>query len=145
MTSMLFRWFVLTIAVWAAASIIPGVAYDRPQDLLIAALVLGVLNALVRPMLRLISLPFIILTLGLFLLVINALLLGLTARLVHGFHVAGFWPAVGGSVVISLISMLLGYSNRPRRVVRNAPPPFHAAPPPPRQGPPPGKGPIIDV
>ena len=145
MTSMLFRWFVLTIAVWAATAIIPGVRYDRTQDLLIAALVLGVLNALVRPLLRLISLPFIILTLGLFLLVINALLLGLTSHLVHGFHVDGFWPAVGGSLVISVISMLLGYSNRPRRVIRYAPPPpFHSAPPP-RQGPPPGKGPIIDV
>jgi len=138
---MLARWFVLTISVWVATVIVPGVSYQRWQDLLIAALVLGVLNALVKPVLQLISLPFILLTLGLFLLVINALLLGLTAHLVDGFRVAGFWPAVGGSVVISLVSMFLGHSNRPqRKATMQAPPPPAA-----RQGPPPGKGPIIDV
>ena len=116
------------------------------QDLLIAALVLGVLNAFVKPLLRLISLPFIILTLGFFLLVINALLLWLTSKLVHGFHVDGFWPAVWASLVVSLVSMFLGYSNRrqprPRVVFNRSPPPPAASP---RQGPPPGKGPIIDV
>jgi putative membrane protein len=142
MFAMLFRWFVLMIAVWAATAIVPGVAYTGWQDLLIASLVLAILNVFVRPLLRLISLPFIILTLGLFLLVINALLLELTAWLVPGFRVDGFWPAMGGSLVISLVSVLLGYPNRPRHVVVNPPPP---GPPPPRQGPPPGKGPIIDV
>jgi putative membrane protein len=143
----LFRWFILTIAVWAATQIVPGVSYERPPDLLIAALVLGILNAFVRPLLRLISLPFIILTFGFFLLVINALLLWLTSKLVHGFHVAGFWPAAWASLVVSLVSFFLGYS-RPRqtraRIIFN-----HAPPPPPtprrRKGPPPGKGPIIDV
>ncbi|MEI8241784.1 MAG: phage holin family protein [bacterium] len=143
----LFRWFILTIAVWVATAIVPGVSYERPPDLLIAALVLGVLNAFVRPLLRLISLPFIILTFGFFLLVINALLLWLTSNLVHGFHVAGFWPAAWASLVVSLVSVFLGYS-RPRqtraRII------FNRAPPPPptlrrRKGPPPGKGPIIDV
>ena len=118
------------------------------QDLLIAALVLGVLNALVKPILRLISLPFIILTFGLFLVVINALLLWLTSRLVSGFHVHGFRHAVGASLVVSLVSMLLGYSGRRRarsqpRIIINHPPP--PSPPPALRGPPPGKGPIIDV
>ena len=98
----IFRWFILTIAVWVATRLVPGVDFDRPQDLLFAALVLGILNAFVKPLLRLISLPFIILTFGIFLLVINALLLGLTAWLVPGFHVAGFWPAVWASLVVSL-------------------------------------------
>ena len=142
----LFRWFVLTIAVWVATRIVNGVSFDRTQDLLVAALVLGVLNAFVKPVLRLISLPFIILTFGFFLLVINALLLWLTAKLVPGFHVAGFWPATWASLVVSLVSVCLGYSKRrsprPRVVFNQQPPP---PPPPTPQGPPPGKGPIIDV
>lgn len=143
----LFRWFILTIAIWAATQIVTGVHFEKLQDLLIAALVLGVLNAFVKPLLRLISLPFIILTFGFFLLVINALLLKLTAKLVPGFHVDGFWPAVWASLVVSLVSFFLGFSNRRRRsrprIIINQPPPFD--PPPSPQGPPPGKGPIIDV
>ena len=143
-----FRWLALTIAVWVATAIVPGITYERTQDLLIAALVLSILNAFVKPLLRVISLPFIIVTFGFFLLVINALLLVLTSRLVPGFHVKWFWPAVLGSLVVSLVSIFLGYSDRrssrPRIVVD--PPPSN--PPPsstPRHGPPPGKGPIIDV
>ena len=142
MIGMMVRWFVLTISVWAATAIVPGLSYTRWQDLLLAALVLGILNSLVKAVRQLISLPFILLSLGFFLLAINALLLGLTAYLVRGFHVAGFWSAVAGSVVISLVSMLLGTSNRkPRSRVHMSPPP----PPAGRQGPPPGRGPIIDV
>ena len=145
--NLLFRWFVLTISVWAATEIVPGVECRCWQDLLLAALVLGVLNALVKPLLQLIALPFIILTLGLFLLVINALLLGLTHRLVPGFHVAGFWPAVGGSLVISLVTLFLGTPGKPRRrVIFQQPPPYsrpHQSSR--RNTPPPGKGPIIDV
>ena len=143
----LFRWFILTIAIWAATRIESGVHFDKLQDLLVASLVLGVLNVFVKPLLRLISLPFIILSFGFFLLVINGLLLVLTSKLVHGFHVDGFWPAVWASLVISLVSFLLGFSNRRRRprprIIINQPPPFD--PPPSPQGPPPGKGPIIDV
>lgn len=138
----LFRWVVLTVAVWIAASIVRGIDYDDWRSLLIAALVLGILNTSVRPILRLISLPFIILSFGLFLLVINALLLKVTAWLVPGFHVSGFWSAVGGSVVISITSMFLGYSGPRRPVTLKGPRP------PPDSGPgaaPPGKGPIIDV
>jgi putative membrane protein len=142
----IFRWFILTIAVWVATRIVPGVTFDRTADLLFAALVLGVLNALVKPLLRLISLPVILLTLGFFLVVINAGLLWMTSKLVPGFHVAGFWPAVWASLVISLVSFLLGYSRdrrrRPRIVIQRPPRPDA-----PRRskGPPPGKGPIIDV
>jgi len=149
--NLFFRWFVLTIAVWVATLMVPHVSYDHFSDLLIAALVLGVLNALVRPLLQLISLPFIILSLGLFLLVINALLLGLTSTLVPGFHVDGTWAAVGGSVVISIVSLFLGYPRdshpqsprfsrwRSSRATPADTPPLR------RKGPPPGKGPIIDV
>jgi putative membrane protein len=142
MKGILFRWMVLSIAVWVAAAIVPGVAYSRAQDVLVAALVLGILNACVKPVLQLVSIPFILVTLGLFLVVINALLLRLTAWLVPGFTVAGFWPAAGGSLVISLVGVFLGYSPRPRQAV------YHVPRPPSRRqrgGPPPGKGPIIDV
>ena len=137
----LLRWVVLTVAVWAAAGIVPGVSYADPQSLLIAALVLGLLNVFVKPLLQLLSLPFIVASFGFFLLVINALLLKLTAWLVPGFHVAGFWPAVGGSLVISLMSFLLGYPRHRRKIVVDRDDPFAA----PQRCPPPGKGPIIDV
>jgi len=140
---MIFRWMILAIAVWLAATIVPGVAYDLPQDVLIAALVLGILNAFVKPLLQLVAIPFIVVTLGLFLVAINALLLGLTSWLVPGFHVAGFWPAAGGSLVISLVGVFLGYSPRARRPSPSPPRPPRAGFS--RSGPPPGKGPIIDV
>jgi putative membrane protein len=149
-----FRWFILTIAVWVATVIRTGVTYDAPKDLLIAALVLSILNALFKPLLRLVSLPLIILSLGFFLLVINALLLRLTSALVPGFHVPGFWPAVWASLVISIVSFCLGYSRtrQPPRPPRPRPRGgwFRRSRAEPRnvtaqRGPPPGKGPIIDV
>ena len=137
-------WFVLTISVWIAAAIVPGIGYDDWKSLIIATLILGVLNAFVKPILQILSIPFIVLTLGLFLVVINALLLKLTAWLAPGFHVAGFWPAVGGSLVISVISMFFGRPGRPRRrvVINSQAPPFQDPNPP---GPPPGNGRVIDV
>jgi putative membrane protein len=134
------RWLMLAVAAWIAAAIVPGISYDNWQSLLIAALVLGILNAFVRPVLGLLSLPLIILTMGLFLPVLNALLLMLTAWLVPGFHVRGFWSAVGGSLVISLVSFFLGYSGQRRRIVV-APTAVHTD----QRRPPPGRGPIIDV
>lgn len=138
MTHGLIRWMVLTLAVWVAAHVVPGIGYDKTSSLLIAGLVLGILNSFVKPLLSLLSLPLIILTLGLFLPVINALMLALVSWMVPGFHVGGFWPAVGGSIVISLIGLFIGYPGARRRVVVSRTEPF-------RSGPPPGNGPIIDV
>ena len=138
MFAAIIRWFILTLAVWVSAHIIPGIQYDIWQNLLIAALVLGILNVFVKPILMLISMPFIVVTLGFFLILINALLLKLTAWLVPGFHVASFWSALGGGLVISIVSFFIG---RPR-------PSYQVPPPPPDTGPhnpPPGKGPIIDL
>ncbi len=103
---MLFRWLVLTVAVWAAVEIVPGITYDTWPTLVVTALVLGILNALVKPVLTLVSIPFIVLTLGLFLLVINAAILKMAAGLVAGFAVDSWTAAFLGSVVISLVSML---------------------------------------
>ena len=135
----LVRWLFLTVAVWVAAHVVPGIAYDDRSSLLIAALVLGVLNSFVKPVLSLLSLPLIVLTLGLFLPVINALMLALVAWLVPGFHVESFWSAVGGSIVISVVGLFVGYPGSRRRVV------VATGPSPVSRGPPPGKGPIIDV
>ena len=145
MNLFLFRWLIQMIAVWAATAIVPGVDYDDWQSLLIAALVLGILNSLVKPILKIISIPFIIMTLGLFLIVINAILLRMTAWLVTGFHVSGFWPAIGASLVISIVSMFLGYNRTARRSTRRVVTDDFEPPFPPRNGPPPGNGPIIDV
>ncbi len=137
------RWAVLSVAVWVAASIVPGIAYDDWQSLLVAALVLGVLNAAVKPVLQFISLPLIVLTLGLFLLVVNAVMLRLTSWLVTGFYVEGFWPAVGGSVVISVVSMVFGYDRRAG--ISRVDTLYVDRPGPRTRGPPPGRGDVIDV
>jgi len=137
------RWFVLTLAVWVAASVVPGIDYHGSwQSLLIASLVLSILNTFVKPLLNLLSLPFIILTFGLFLLITNAIVLKLTGWLLAGrFDVAGFWPAVGGSLVISIVSMFLGYPRHRGAIRINRTDTIG----PDRRSPPPGKGPIIDV
>ena len=137
------RWAILSIAVWIAAEVVPGIAYRDWQSLLIAALVLGVLNAFVKPLLQFVSLPLIVLTLSLFLLVVNAVLLRLTSWLVAGFHVDGFWPAVGGSVVISAVSMVFGYD---RKGGYSRVDTLYVDRPGPRtHGPPPGRGDVIDI
>ena len=140
MKATIIRWLILVVAVWVA-TIIPGIDYMDWQSLLIAALVLSILNTFVKPLLMLISVPFIIVTLGFFLLLINALLLKLTAWLVPGFHVTGFWSALAGSFIISIISLFFGGGSRD--INRNS----HYSGPLsyPGRRPPPGKGPIIDV
>lgn len=135
----IIRWLILTLAVWVA-TIVPGIDYSDWQSLLIAALVLSILNTFVKPLLMLLGAPLILVTLGFFLLLINALLLKLTAWFVPGFHVASFWSALGGSVVISIVSLFFG---GPRVDVEKHL--YYSQPYESRRGPPPGRGPIIDV
>jgi putative membrane protein len=92
------------VGLWLADLILPGVVIDNTTTLLIAALLLGVINAIVRPILVLLTLPITIITLGLFLLVINGLLVGLVAMVLHGFTVTGLIPAILAAVIISLTS-----------------------------------------
>lgn len=106
MRGFLLRFIVTGIAVVVAAQIIPGVAIDSLAAGVVGVLVLAILNAVVRPLLYVLSAPFIVVTLGLFMIVINAFLLNVVSVLVKGFHVAGFWPAVGGAVLISLVSVV---------------------------------------
>src|SRR5881628_3822491 len=100
MIGLLIRFVVTGIAVFLATAIVPGIEVQSASAGVAAVIALALLNAVVRPFLYLLSLPFIILTLGLFMVIINALLLQLVAFLVKGFVVQGFWPSVGGAVLI---------------------------------------------
>ena len=120
---LLLRWVAAAIAVGAAVYWVPGITYDgRLETLFVVALVLGLVNAFVRPVLKALACGLIVLTLGLFLLVINAAMLYLAAYLSgslgYGFHVEGFTSALLGSLVISLVtwalSLLLGGDDRRR-------------------------------
>ena len=109
------RVLITSIAVFLAVMIVPGLDVDSLPAGLAVILVLTFLNVLVRPILFVLTLPLIVLSLGLFLIVVNALLLELTAYLVKGFSVTGFWPAVGGAVVISLVTTILNALTSDRR------------------------------
>ena len=102
-----FRWAATTIAVMVASSVIHGIRYDTVAALIGASLLLGILNAFVRPILLILSVPVILLTLGFFILVLNGFLLLLVPSVVVGFHVNSFWSAFWGAIVISLVSWLL--------------------------------------
>lgn len=100
-------WLVNTLSLLALPYVFPWVKVDSFTAALIAALALGLVNTLIRPILVLLTLPATVLTLGLFIFVINGLLFWLVGSFVDGFHVGGFWSAVFGSIVYSLISWLL--------------------------------------
>lgn len=103
----LINWLVSSLAILVAAYILPGVRVSSFTSALVAAVVLGVINAFIKPILLLLTLPINILTLGLFTFVINALVIILTANLVPGFKVDGFWWALLFSIVLSLINAFL--------------------------------------
>ena len=108
----LLRLLATAAALWIATQIIPGVEHTGPwTSLLLVALVFGLLNAIVRPILKLLTCPLILLTLGLFTFVINALMLWMTSGISQsfglGFRVAGFWPAFLGALVVTLVSVLV--------------------------------------
>ncbi|MEM6822147.1 MAG: phage holin family protein [Verrucomicrobiota bacterium] len=108
MKGLILRWLLTMVAVWVAAYLIPGISYVDWKSLAIAALVLGILNAILKPILLLISLPLLLLTLGLFLFIINGILLKLTDVLVSGFEVQGWFAAIAGALIISVMNMLFG-------------------------------------
>src|SRR5262249_28521367 len=110
--SFLLRWIVNAAALWVATRIVPGVTFQGNWPAFFGvALTFGLVNAFVRPVAWVLTLPLIVLTLGLFLLVVNGLMLWLTsslsATLGLGFHVSGFWAAFWGAVVVTIVSTLL--------------------------------------
>lgn len=107
MRHFVIRWFITTVAVMVAASLISGIRYDSSGALIGAALLLGILNAFVRPVLLILGAPLILLTLGLFILIVNGLMLYWVPGIVGGFYVDGFGSAFWGAIWIGIVSWLL--------------------------------------
>lgn len=104
---LLLRWLINAATLILLATYLPGISVSGWYSALIAALVLGLVNALIRPLIILLTLPVNILTLGLFTLIINALLFWFVASFVDGFAVAGFWPAFWGALIMSVVSWVV--------------------------------------
>lgn len=100
-------WFVSALALWIVAQIIPGIHVSGFGDAMLATIVIAVVNAVIGPILKFFALPFIFVTLGLFLLVINAFLLWLASLMTPGFRVRGFLSALAGSLVLTILSAIL--------------------------------------
>ncbi len=132
-------WLINTLAVLVAVHVVSGIHYERWQDLLVASLILGILNAFLRPVLLFLALPLVIFTLGLFTFFINAMLLYFVAYVLRPhFTVESFWAAFWGALIISLVGLILNTltgTGRSRVSVRKRPRP-------PENG---GKGPVIDI
>jgi putative membrane protein len=145
--SVLKRWLANTLAMLVAAFIVPGINYTNWSDLLLASLLLGVLNAILRPVLLIIALPLVLYTLGFFILIINALVLYFVGALLPGFQVRDFWSAFWGAIIVSIVALIInlligtgGGSSRVRFHRQERPPE-----PPTDPNPPPGNGPVIDI
>lgn len=134
------RWAITTLAVLVAANMVNGIHYDTIGGLLTASLLLGILNASLRPVMLLLSLPLLILTLGLFTLVINAVLLSFVGWLVGPFHVESFSAAFWGSLVISVVSLVVNSLIGTHRIQIKTQ--HDRSPPGGGDG---GSGPVIDV
>lgn len=114
MLGMILRTVIIGFGIWLTAYLVPGVSANSTEALIWAAIALGLINAFVRPLLVLLTLPFTLLTLGLFLLILNAGMLNLASWFVDGFEVVGFWSAVFGAIVISIASGLCSSFIGPR-------------------------------
>lgn len=114
MPGILLRILVVALGLWLASELVPGITIQGVWTLLGAALLLGIVNAIVRPLFVLLTLPITVITLGLFLLVVNAAMLGLVAWMFDGFTIAGFWPALFGALVVSVTGWLASWFIGPR-------------------------------
>ena len=113
MLGLLIRWLLAALALWLTTRIVPGIFVNDTTSLLIATLVLGLINALLRPIVNLFTGCIQVLTLGLLTLLINAAFFALAAGIVQGFEVQGFWPAFWGALVFSILTFLLNLFVRP--------------------------------
>ncbi|SCK06983.1 putative membrane protein [Variovorax sp. HW608] len=105
--SFVITWAITALSLWVASYLFKGIQFEGAGSIIIAALLLGFANAIVRPLLILLTLPLTLLTFGLFLLVINALMILLVSALVRGFKVSGFWTALFASIFISILSFVI--------------------------------------
>ena len=118
---LLVRWLVLALGVMIATKIVPGIQCDNGSTLVVVVLLLSFFNAILKPILLLFTLPFILITMGLGVVVINALLFLLVGELVNGFLVDGFWSAVGGSLVVSVTHLVVSGLTRSAKNPPGAP------------------------
>lgn len=107
MRGLIFRWIVSAVALWLTSLVVRGIQVDGVWALAFAAVTIGILNAVIRPVLFLLTLPINLLTLGLFTFVINAAMLKLASDLVRGFEVHGFWSALGGTLLMSFFTFVI--------------------------------------
>lgn len=114
MSSFVIRWLATAVGIGVAAQVLPGIQVDGLWPTVAAALLLGLANVTLRPILLLLTLPLTVLTLGLFALVVNGAMLALVATVVKGVHVAGFGSAILGAIIISLVGSLLTWLLPPR-------------------------------
>jgi len=115
---LLLNWLLSGLAVWIVAHVVPGIYVRNALDALIAALVIGFVNATLGLVLKILTLPLTVATLGLFWFVINALMLKFASALVPGFQVQGFFAAFVGAILLSLVSMVLRWLIHPRHEIR---------------------------
>ncbi len=108
LTPFLLHWAITALSLWVASHIFHGLRFADTSSLIVSALLLGFANAIVKPLLIVLTLPLTLLTFGLFLLVINALMILLVSSLVRGFTVSGFWTAFFASIFIAVLSFVLG-------------------------------------
>lgn len=118
---LVIRWSVLALGVTLATKLVPGIHCDDMGTLIVVVLLLSLFNAILKPLLVFFTLPFILFTLGLGVLLINAFLFMLVGRLVDGFFVASFWPALGGSLIVSVTNLALSSLMGRRGGVRRGP------------------------
>lgn len=118
MIRFLIKWFINIIALLVVIHVIAGVSIDNMQTVLVAALILGLLNSVLRPFILILTLPFTIMTLGLFTLFVNGFLFYLAAKFVKGFTVAGFWNAFWAALLFSVISSILSFMLTPKMTIR---------------------------
>lgn len=114
----LLHWAVTAAGLYLAAYLVSGVSVASTSALIVGALVLGFVNAVVRPVLQILSLPVTLITLGLFYFVVNGLAFGLAALLVPGFRVSSLWAAILGALIVSLVSWVFGALTKPGTTVR---------------------------
>lgn len=104
----LIHTLIIAFAFWCTTQLISGISFSSPMNMIIAAVVFGIVNALIRPIAMILSLPLTILTFGLFILVVNAAMLWLTAKLMPGMQVAGFGTAFLGALIVAIVSWIVG-------------------------------------
>lgn len=122
MIGFILRGLIAALGLWLATEWVSGVHLDTPATLILAGLLLGIVNAVVRPLVLILTLPITLVTLGLFLLIINTAMLGLVALLLPGFKLAGFWPAFWTALIVSITSWIGSWLIGPKgriEVVRN--------------------------